>query len=104
MIDKKSHLSFNPALHGIGPQVTTARGILYASGPAPRRSRWRHTRKIFQAIFSYGRGYEVITDGQLETYATNAIEAIVECKSKTRTGERVDMPGGRSNSGMDKAT
>ncbi|QKX64283.1 uncharacterized protein TRUGW13939_11456 [Talaromyces rugulosus] len=62
-------------------------------GPAPHFSRWRHTKKRFRAFFGYGRGYEAITDGQLETYATNAIEAIVECKSAARPGlgDRVDI-------------
>jgi hypothetical protein len=64
------------------------------TGPAPHRSRWRHTNKSFQAFFGYGRGYVAVTDGRLEAYADNAIEAIVECKSETRAGNaarRVDM-------------
>ncbi|CRG85497.1 hypothetical protein PISL3812_02551 [Talaromyces islandicus] len=58
------------------------------------RTRWRHTKKAFVAKFFYGRGYEARTDGQLESYETNAVEAIVECKAKPRqgyVGRQVDM-------------
>jgi hypothetical protein len=141
VITKKDPANFDAAAHGIGTEITTARGILQQSGPfqsyaqaipnngfqgsgdfsplrkqqfevsepdkdetpvnstfinmlqaiaetgpAPHCCRWRHTKQRFQAIFGYDRGYTAVTDGQLQVYGTNAIQAIVECKSDTREG------------------